>query len=94
MEYYAKLKKEGRFKSYGTILLAVHGGDLNGFMLLKGSAQKLAEIREDSIFVDLTMEAGYCLEGYGIVGGYIGEGLTNIFSRWSKFSSGFGLQDA
>jgi hypothetical protein len=30
----------------------------------------------------------------GSLPSYIGEGLTNIFSRWSKFSSGFGLQGA
>ncbi len=87
MEYYTKLKKEGRIESFEPVLLGAHGGDLNGFILLKGSAQKLAEIREDSAFVDLAIEAGYCLEGHGIVVGYIGEGLTNLFSRFSKFAS-------
>ncbi len=61
---------------------------MNGFALVKGSAQKLAEMQEDSAFLDLAIEAGYCLEGFGIVVGYIGEGLTNLFSRFSKFVSG------
>jgi len=87
-EYYTKLKRDGRIESFEHILLSAHGGDLNGFALLKGSAQKLAEIREDSAFLDLIIEAGYCLEGFGIVVGYIGEGLTNLFSRFSKFVSG------
>ncbi len=88
MEYYTKLKKEGKIESFEPVLLAAHGGDLNGFWLLKSSAQKFAEIRQESTFVDLTIEAGYCLEGVGVVPGYIGEGLTNLFSRWSKFVSG------
>jgi hypothetical protein len=87
LEYYTKQKKEGRIESFEPVLLSAHGGDLNGFWLLKGSAQKLEEIREESAFVDLIIEAGYCLEGFGVVSGYIGEGLTNLLSRWAKFAS-------
>ena len=87
MEYFTKLKKEGRIESYEPVLLSAHGGDLNGFWLLKGSAQKFAEIRQDSAFGDLIIEAGYCLEGFGVVLGYIGEDLTNLLSRFSKFAS-------
>jgi hypothetical protein len=61
---------------------------LNGFWLLRGSAQKLAEIREESAFVDLTIAAAYYLEGFGVVGGSIGEGLAKFLSRWSKFAIG------
>jgi hypothetical protein len=88
LEYYTKLKKEGKIESFEPVLLSAHGGDLNGFWLLRGSAQKLAEIREDSIFGDLIIEAGYCLEGFGVVGGFIGKGLTNLLLRWAKFAGG------
>ena len=84
MEYYTKLKKEGRIESFEPVLLQVHGGDLNGFWLLKGSAQQIAEIRQDSAFGDLLIEGGYCVEGLGVVGGSIGERLTNLVSRYSK----------
>lgn len=86
--YYTKLKNEGKIESFEPILLSAHGGDLNGFILLRGSAQKLAEMREDGPFMDLVAEAVYCLEGFGIVNGFIGEGLTTDLSRWAKFSSG------
>jgi len=88
MEYYGKLKKEGKIEDYEPIFLSSHGGDLNGFILLKGSAQKLAEIREDSAFLDLVVEAAYCLEGFGVVSGFAGEGITNIFSRALKLYGG------
>jgi hypothetical protein len=88
LEYYTKQEKEGRIESFEPVLLDAHGGDLNGFWLLKGSAQKFAEIRQDSAFLDLAIEAEYCMEGFGMVDGYIGEGLTNVLSRWSKFASG------
>ena len=57
---------------------------MNGFVMVKGEAEKLSEIQEDDTFIDFTVEAGYCLEGYGVIVGYIGDGLTDRFSRWLK----------
>ena len=88
MEFYTKLKDDGRIESFDPVLLSAHGGDLNGFVLLKGEAEKLGDVRRDETFIDLTIEAGYCLEGFGIITGYIGEGLTDVFSRWSKLLGG------
>jgi len=84
LQFDTKLKADGRIESFETVILSAHGGDLNGFTILKGSAGKLAEIREDGGFIDILVEAGYCLEGFGVVYGYTGEGLTNLLSRWSK----------
>ena len=86
--FYSKLQADGRIESFETVLLSAHGGDLNGFFLLKGEAEKLGEVQRDETFLDLTIEAGYCLEGVGIVSGFIGESLTDIFSRWSKLLGG------
>lgn len=84
MEYYSKLQTSGKIESFKPIMLAHHGGDLNGLIILKGDAKKLAEIREEATFVENTIEAAYCLDGFGIVSGYVGEGMMDIFSRWSK----------
>jgi hypothetical protein len=82
--YYSKLKAEGKIESFESFLLMPHGGDLNGFTVIKGDAKKLAEIHDDPTAVELRMEASYCLEGYGIVAGYTGEALTNLFPQWLK----------
>ena len=88
MEFYGKLQADGRIESFEPVLLSAHGGDLNGFFLLRGEAEKIGEVRRDETFLDLTIEAGYCLEGFGTVYGFIGEGLTDVFSRWSKLLGG------
>ena len=84
MAYYSKLKTEGRIESFEAVLLMPHGGDLNGFVLVRGDAKKLAEIQDEATGVELRVEANYCLDGFGIVFGYTGEGLTKIFSQWAK----------
>ena len=88
MEFYAKLQADGRIESFEPVILGAHGGDLNGFFMLKGSAEKLAEIREDDTFMNQVTEANFCLEGFGVIIGYIGEGLNDVFSRWSKLFGG------
>ena len=88
MEYYGKLQADGRIESFEPVILTAHGGDLNGFVMLKGDAEKLAEISREDTFIDLTIEAGYSLEGFGVVAGYIGEGLTDVISRWGKLIGG------
>ncbi len=84
MEFWGKLQAEGRIESFEPVLLSSHGGDLNGFVMVKGEAGKLSEIHEDDTFIDLTIEANYCISGYGVIDGYIGDDLADRFSRWSK----------
>lgn len=84
MEFWGKLQSEGRIESFEPVLLTQHGGDLNGFVMVRGEAGKLSEIREDDTFTDLIVEAGYWLQGFGVVVGFIGDGLADRFSRWSK----------
>jgi hypothetical protein len=84
LEFYGKLQTDGRIESFEPVLLGAHGGDLNGFILLRGSAEQLAKVREEDTFIDIVVEANYCLEGFGVVPGSIGEGIADILSRYSK----------
>ena len=84
MEYYGKLQNEGRIESFEPVLLGAHGGDLNGFVLIRGDEVKLDEIRREETFLDNVIEANFCLEGFGVVPAYIGDGLRIVFSLWSK----------
>ena len=87
LEFYTKLQTEGRIESFEPVLLSSHGGDLNGFVLLRGDAEKLSEIRRDETFVDIVIEAEYCVDGFGHVDGYIGKGLDDVITRWAKLFS-------
>ena len=84
MEFYGGLQSSGRIESFEPVLLSAHGGDLNGFIMLRGDAEKLTGVREDSVFIDFAVEAEYCLDGFGIVSGYIGDTIIDQLSRWSK----------
>jgi hypothetical protein len=83
-EYYTRAQSEGKIESFEPVLLAAHGGDLNGFMLVKGDVNKLHEFRREDTFVEYVAEAAFCLEGVGVIEGAVGERITDAFSRYSK----------
>ena len=87
LEFYGKLMTEGRIENFEPIILSAHGGDLNGFILIQGDAKKLSEIKREETFIDLVIEGEYCVDGFGHVDGYIGEGLNDVMSRWAKLFS-------
>ena len=87
LEFYGKLMAEGRIDSFEPIILSAHGGDLNGFILIRGNAKKLSEIKREETFIDLVIEGEYCVDGFGHVDGYIGDGLNDVMSRWAKLFS-------
>lgn len=84
MEYYGKLQAEGRIESFEPVILTAHGGDLNGFFLIRGEGKNLDEIRREDDYINFLIEGGYCLESFGAVTGFIGEGLETVFNKWSK----------
>jgi hypothetical protein len=85
MGLWADLQKAGQIASFEPVLLAAHGGDLNGFILLRGDQAKLDAVRTSDRFMDLTTRAVILLEGFGVVPGWEGEGLMKQMQRYQKF---------
>ena len=87
LEFYGKLLTEGRIEGFEPVLLTPHGGNLAGFILVRGEAKKLSELKGDETFVSLSVEADFCLDDVRIVEGHIGDGLNGALSRWAKLFS-------
>ena len=66
MEYYGKLQAEGRIESFEPVILTAHGGDLYGFFLIKGDADKLSEIRREDDFLNFTTHPSILLKRPGL----------------------------
>jgi len=45
LEYYSMLQRDGIIESFEPSIIAAYGGDLGGFIILRGEAEKLAEVR-------------------------------------------------
>jgi hypothetical protein len=73
--YYGRLQEGGAIESFETVILDPHGGDLAGFFLIRGSAEQMSRLRSDEEFERLTTRASLVVEGLGVVGAALGDGL-------------------
>jgi hypothetical protein len=72
IEYYGKLQGDGRIESFEVVLLDPHGGDLAGFVLIRGSRENLAAVRGDEEFRRLLTRASLIVQSLGAVDGILG----------------------
>jgi hypothetical protein len=77
-------QKSGNIASFEHILLQPHGGDLNGFTLVRGERARLSQVIESTEYLDIQAKAVVYLDGYGVIGGVTGEALQDRFKRYGK----------
>ena len=75
LAYYAKAEQDGRIESHETVLLGPHGGELAGFILVRGSAEQMAALRAEDEFERLNTRATLIVQNLGIVDAALGDGL-------------------
>ncbi len=64
------------------MLLRAHGGDLGGFALLRGDAEKLGRLSMTASFERMAMRAGTCLDSVGIVNAVVDAGAIRSMGEW------------
>ena len=82
--YLGGLQQEGAIASFETVLLSAHGGDLNGFFLIRGDRGQLDAIQGSEAWMDFLIRAGMHLEGAGAIRGVTGDGVMEWMSRWAQ----------
>jgi hypothetical protein len=84
LAYYGRLQQEGVIESFETALLEPHGGDIAGFILIRGSEEKLAQLRVDDEFVRMATRASLIVQGLGVVGAALGDGLEAAINVYQE----------
>ena len=84
LAYYARLQQEGTIESFETVLLEPHGGDLQGFVLLRGSEDAIARLRADDEFARLTTRASLIVDSLGIISAALGDGLEQTIGIYQQ----------
>ena len=82
--FLGQLQGDGRIEDFELCLLEPHGGDLAGFMLLRGSAEQMDAVRHDPEFERLMVRADLFVEKLGLVSAFIGEGVARQMSVFQE----------
>jgi hypothetical protein len=84
MHYLQGLQEEGTVDSIEAVALEPHGGDLNGFVLVKGDKETLAHLRVDDEFVRMIVGGQLVHSKVGVVGAYTGAEMQSLFKMWDQ----------
>ena len=84
IEWYSRLQEEGAIESFEPVFLEPHGGDLGGFILIRGDAAKLSELRVSEEFTQFIIRAGLCVENIGVVGADMAERLQRQVAFYTE----------
>jgi hypothetical protein len=76
MRYFMGLVAQGRLISVEPVFLEPHGGDLEGFLLLRGDQDELNRLRGEDEVRRLMVKASLILQDLRVVGAVTGSGLN------------------
>ena len=82
--YYSRLQEEGEIESFEPVFLEPHGGDLGGFILLRGDAEKLSALRVSEEFTQFSIRAALCVDRFGVVGADLAERLQRQMAFYTE----------
>ena len=71
--------------SYQTVLVAAHGGDLNGFILVNGEPEKLDKLTSSDEWLDFMVRGGVNAMGWGSTKAFVGDEIPSVMKRYAKY---------
>jgi hypothetical protein len=90
LQYYGRLQQDGTIESVEAWFLAPHGGDLAGFILLRGDRERLDAVQRSAEFELLQTRAGMIVDRIGVVNAYTGEALGRLMGQFEQATGELG----
>ena len=82
--YYIRLQQAGVIESFEPVILSPHGGDLSGFIMLRGDRAKLDALKGNEEFIRLNSRASMMLDNLGVIDAQIGASLAASLAIYSS----------
>lgn len=87
IQYYTQLQQQGQIESFEPVALEAHGGDLAGFLLVRGDRETLNRLRYEEAFLRLNNRAQQVVDNFGVVAAFVGEELQRQFADFQAQAS-------
>jgi hypothetical protein len=82
--YLGSLRQMGSIQAFDIVFLDPHGGDLNGFFLIKGDAAKLDALVATTEWTTHITRAALHLDGSGVIRGVTGDEVAGRMALWTS----------
>lgn len=80
----AQLQEEGAIESFEVVLLGPHGGGLAGFILVRGTGEQIAALRERDDFTRINVRAAMVVDDFGVIDAALGDGVGEQIGRYQE----------
>jgi hypothetical protein len=84
IELYGQMQSDGRIESFEVAVLEPHGGELGGFVLLRGSEEQIEAVRRSEDFERAITKGSLIVDDLGVVSAAIGEGLARTMAIYQE----------
>jgi hypothetical protein len=82
--YLGGLQQKGAIQAFEIVFLDSHGGDLNGFFLIKGDTAKLDKLVSTKEWTAHIIRAALHLDGSGVIRGFTGDEVMKRMALWTS----------
>jgi hypothetical protein len=84
VQYLGGLEKGGKIQGFDIVFLDIHGGDLNGFFLIRGESAQLDAMAASKEWETHMTRASLHLQGAGAVRGVTGKRVMERMNLWQE----------
>jgi hypothetical protein len=84
--YLKALETKKQIVNFEPMMLNVHGGDLNGFYIVRADRDDLNRLVTTEEWMNWTTQANYALQDFGVIEAYTGTELQNRMTRWARLA--------
>jgi hypothetical protein len=84
VDFLGRRQGDGRIESFEICFLDPHGGDLDGFMLVRGSTEQVNALHGDEEFMRHVLRADLVVESLGIVHAYLNEAIAEQMAMYQQ----------
>jgi hypothetical protein len=84
LAFWGKQKESGGIEDFEVTFLTPHGGDLAGFILVKGSEEQIAAIRASDEFARLNVRAAQIVENFGVIDAVSGDAVGDQVALYQE----------
>jgi len=83
-QYLDVLKQKNIIDSFDAVFLSPHGGDLNGFLLIRGENAKLNDLIATEEWLTHQTQQQFLIDGLGVIRGTTGDKAMEFLKLWTN----------
>ena len=84
MQYWAGLQQGGKIERYDVTVLALSGGNMAGFLVVRGTAEQIDSVRRSDEYWQHIARGQLVGSHIGVTTAYVDEGLAQFVGRYQK----------